>query len=410
MAGFNVGAFAGGVGSGIEQGQKIRESYEARVAQQLAKKADQNYSTWLEQSSKAPNAPVAPVPSAGGQPPAPAPGQAPQGPMPPQGALPALGGPSPQGAVDPRFGGPPQNVPMPGAQPMQQGPAAAMPPMPPPGATPPPGPGQSPGPGAQPKPGNTPQDDPLQQSKFAIQSIAKEIAGAFPGKKWDKGELLATVDSVLHHTQSLDPITKQIAQLQLQYYKQNLTSSDKERGQDLTHGAAEDRVGATERGQDMQHGDRQAALKTSLQRVAMAQSGADRRASLGAATKLQAEDIIQAGSNGRTQAVLDARQVAQEAGLDEKEWQTSVAAQLKEEGMNDAFVSKLFAAAPVGKAPAQPVHKPLPASPKRSGSSGGSGSATPPPQALQHLQEGQQTTFANGQTWTLKGGKPVRVK
>ena len=33
-----------------------------------------------------------------------------------------------------------------------------------------------------------------------------------------------------------------------------------------------------------------------------------------------------------------------------------------------------------------------------------------PPQAAANLKEGQQTTFGNGQVWTLQGGNPVRVK
>jgi len=36
--------------------------------------------------------------------------------------------------------------------------------------------------------------------------------------------------------------------------------------------------------------------------------------------------------------------------------------------------------------------------------------ATLPPAAVSALKEGQQTTFANGQVWTLQNGKPVRVK
>ena len=36
--------------------------------------------------------------------------------------------------------------------------------------------------------------------------------------------------------------------------------------------------------------------------------------------------------------------------------------------------------------------------------------ATLPPAAVSVLKEGQQTTFANGQVWTLQNGKPVRVK
>ena len=34
----------------------------------------------------------------------------------------------------------------------------------------------------------------------------------------------------------------------------------------------------------------------------------------------------------------------------------------------------------------------------------------PPPQALQSLKEGVNTTFGNGEVWTLRGGQPVRVR
>lgn len=37
-------------------------------------------------------------------------------------------------------------------------------------------------------------------------------------------------------------------------------------------------------------------------------------------------------------------------------------------------------------------------------------SAAPPPAALQQLKEGANTTFSNGQVWTLRGGTPQRVK
>lgn len=36
--------------------------------------------------------------------------------------------------------------------------------------------------------------------------------------------------------------------------------------------------------------------------------------------------------------------------------------------------------------------------------------ASPPPEALKALQEGHETTFKNGQVWTIKDGKPSRVK
>ena len=48
-----------------------------------------------------------------------------------------------------------------------------------------------------------------------------------------------------------------------------------------------------------------------------------------------------------------------------------------------------------GGQPAEPENPPAP---------------TLPPQAAARLKEGQQTTFVNGQVWTLQGGNPVRVK
>jgi len=38
------------------------------------------------------------------------------------------------------------------------------------------------------------------------------------------------------------------------------------------------------------------------------------------------------------------------------------------------------------------------------------GGETLPPQAVARLQEGHETTFANGQTWTLRNGQPVKVR
>lgn len=55
---------------------------------------------------------------------------------------------------------------------------------------------------------------------------------------------------------------------------------------------------------------------------------------------------------------------------------------------------------------AQAAQPPAPAPAQPAAAAGGA----PPPRALSALREGTPTTFANGQTWTLQGGKPVRVK
>jgi hypothetical protein len=85
---------------------------------------------------------------------------------------------------------------------------------------------------------------------------------------------------------------------------------------------------------------------------------------------------------------------------------THIGAQIREMGADTAALMQALEnppAAAEGGAPAA--------------ATGGDGSnpasadeATPPAQALSHLREGRNTTFANGQTWTLSNGQPVRVK
>lgn len=142
-----------------------------------------------------------------------------------------------------------------------------------------------------------------------------------------------------------------------------------------------------QRGQDLSHEDRQAGIKAGLQRTAMTVSSAERRTAMQDATRLQAEAIIQAGANGRTQEVVDQRQAALEAGLNEKEWQTEITAQLKEQGMSDTFIASLFrsqasAAAQSGQeapsAPTAATERPLPAPPARGGGAATAGTQQNP--------------------------------
>jgi hypothetical protein len=227
-----------------------------------------------------------------------------------------------------------------------------------------------------------------QHYKDTLQSVVQQMKQS--GQKPDPLAAMKAADVILEK-QALDPDLKALIQANAGMTKAQMQFMLGSRRADQ----GDEKITETAKKDEEAHGDRQAALKTSLQRVAMAQSGADRRAQLGAATKLQAENIIQAGSNGRTQAVIDARQAAQDAGLNEKEWQTQLEAQLKEEGMDSNFVSKLFAASPTGKAPSAPVRKPLPSAPRRGGggSSGGGGGAKPLPAAT--LAQWKQVPPAN---------------
>lgn len=238
MAGFALGSFAGGIGQGIEQGQRIRENYEARLKEKIQKGADTAVENYLKATPDAPGA-------APGPPPAPV---GPVGLPPPAGGLGAMPGatpmPPPPGMVPPP--GPPGGGPPPGPAPMQggpPGPAGAMPGVPPPSpmaipgarpmgpppspqaAVPPPGgpppggppPGGAPG-GAPPGQPPAPQD-PLSQAqaraKTYFTSIAQGMKAANPGHKWQPGEFLAAMKEYVSLSNALTPEEKALAQAQL---------------------------------------------------------------------------------------------------------------------------------------------------------------------------------------------------
>lgn len=414
MAGFNFGAFAGGVGSGIEQGQNIRERYKKLSDENVARRAQQDVDNWLQGGGQGPspslNTPgaspgapgmTAPPANLGGLQPVAMPGAQP---MPQPGGAPPPGGPP----------GPPP--PAPGMQPQPGSPAplgASPPPVAPPipgsaggGGAPPPQPGggaPSPNPqagdGAPPDPSAAPSlQQQTQEAKTALQAVARQIAQANPGRHWQPGELLDAVDNVIGQMDKLNPQAKILAQAQIagaraqhDYYLQamkNEQSGANVAARDATSTANTDtRVAATERGQDLSHEDRQAGIKAGLQRTAMTVSSAERRTAMQDATRLQAEAIIQAGANGRTQEVVDQRQAALEAGLNEKDWQTEITAQLKEQGMSDTFIASLFrsqasAAAQSGQgapsAPTAATERPLPAPPARGGGAATAGTQQNP--------------------------------
>lgn len=282
---------------------------------------------------------------------------------------------------------------------------------PPPGGAPPTPGGVPPAGGGNPFQGLDP-NDPVARPQALLRSVALSIQQAFPGKKWKPEEFAATADNILQHYQQVDPIDKQIAQLYLQGLKQgtNQQNADTRAQHDanIDTNTANRNTETQSRDQEA-HADRLAALKERLQGVGMQQAGADRRTAVQAGAKLAAENIIQAGANGREQAVLDAKSAAQDAGLDEKEWETQVKSVLAQEGMDANFSAKLFAANPTGAAPKAPLKQPLPAAPKRGGAKpAGSGQAASSP-PVSALKEGIHTKFANGQTWTLQNGKPVQI-
>jgi hypothetical protein len=214
--------------------------------------------------------------------------------------------------------------------------------------------------------------------------VFQQMATAFPNKKWKPGEFVATADAILGHYQTAEPIDNQIANLYLQQMKLGIQKQGVEdRGEHMQNqdATATGRLEESTRSHDMQHTDRQDAIAASIKRVQMSTNSAERRQSMADATRMAAADLVQSSTDERQAKLLEFRQAAQDAGLDEKEWQAQFQANLKEEGMSDAFSAKLFGsrlAAGDMKAPL-PVKAPAanrPPPPVRGG--GGGGNAVPP--------------------------------
>lgn len=76
-----------------------------------------------------------------------------------------------------------------------------------------------------------------------------------------------------------------------------------------------------------------------------------------------------------------------------------------------AIVDQLRKEAQAALAAAHDVQQDVTGMPGKSApTTGGYGAPTLPPEARARLREGAETTFGNGQVWTLRGGQPVRVR
>jgi hypothetical protein len=205
-------------------------------------------------------------------------------------------------------------------------------------------------------------------SKRTLQSVARGIAQANPGRKWRPGEMLDAVNDAIKTMNGIAPMEKIAAQAQLagakaqtDYFNAETRRIDEERK------AAAD--AERERKDKTAHEDRVTKMDADLKRASMTNDVRLKVAHLQAATRLQAADIAQAGANQRAEMVDEYRNRALDANIDEKEWQTQMTAALKEQGMDDAFINKVFSAqASAGQAvtpPQRPAKKALPAVPAR---------------------------------------------
>ena len=144
----------------------------------------------------------------------------------------------------------------------------------------------------------------------------------------------------------------------------------------------------------------QIAAQNGLNKIKIAELNDESReevASMTGKDRLAAAGIT---ANARTDAAkiaAGAKNFATKYGGDVKMWGDQLASDARIYGAQAGN-------APIGQAPKPPAERQRP-----TGSGAPAGDESPPPQALQHLKEGQNATFANGQTWTMKNGKPVRV-
>jgi hypothetical protein len=106
---------------------------------------------------------------------------------------------------------------------------------------------------------------------------------------------------------------------------------------------------------------------------------------------------------GRTNAILNAYDVVAARGGTDKDKRAENRRNLETADSPAAYkraVETMMDEARIAKRAAR----------KAEGRESETGGNTPPPRALQSLKEGVHTTFGNGQTWTLQGGKPIQVQ
>jgi hypothetical protein len=201
--------------------------------------------------------------------------------------------------------------------------------------------------------------------------VASDIARQFPGRQWKPTELLDTLDAYVKETEAFNPAQR--------IYMQALIAGQRAQTQVLTQQMRDAQsgentqahVGVTERGQDLTHEDRVSQIAERWKAVQLQTTTQAKIAAARDATTLQATELRSASQQEIADKMIEFRTQALQAGLDEKTWQAQLAAALKEQGMSDAFISKLFTAqtsnAPVGSAPPAPARPatPLPAPPRR---------------------------------------------
>lgn len=361
---FSLGSFAGGVSSGLDQGQEMRRKQMEMEATRRMQAARGDAGNYLTQG--------------GGQP------------QPPQGG-----------------GGQPQMLPQPGATPMPSaqaappkppapapmGPAGQTPPAPQPGPPKPPMP-QPPGPGAGPpapqgggpaQPPTQPQDL-NQQGLNLIQTIAQGIAAAQPkGYRWKPGELMDALDTVLGAMKNIDPTTKLAAQNALALQRLQISEQEKAADRDSRESIAGDR-NATSRANNQD---------TNATRVTTQGMGDVSREFVGAGHDATSRSNT-ADRDATSVTNTNARDTTQERDTDARDSTSSANTLVRDRGATGRQDTRNA----TSRANSQDrIRRPLKAP------LGGGAQHTSPP--FPATTEGQTATSPNGDKWVVKGGKWV---
>lgn len=242
-----------------------------------------------------------------------------------------------------------------------------------------------------------------QDTQKTIQAIAQNIMKANP--KLQPLQLFDAVQAQIETMKGVLPEDKAYMQTSVQMAaidQRAQAAADRftsaEDAMDARVKTLEDKLAVARRGQDITSGDRRYTADRNAE-------SRDYSADQGRAGREYSADrgVDRAGvSAGASEYGADRRAESTEYGVDQR----SASADY---GTDRRAASSDYRTQAGGVAPkAGPPRGPQRRAVQRPASGQGGGPAASPP--ISALKEGHQTTFANGQVWTLTNGKPVRVK
>lgn len=265
----------------------------------------------------------------------------------------------------------------------------------------------------------------MQQQQQTLKTLIGAVTTADPSLKSDPAAAFEAVQKLIDLNKSMDESDRTMVNAELAYLKAQTAYV---LGQGRL-GVAEQNADTSARRADIQASGEQSLdayrkgildidnkrLAEAWDAVKLRTSSQERIAAARNATTIQAAQIRSMTQEDVANKMIEFREQALQAGLDEKTWQALLTAQLKEQGMSDAFIAKVFASqASNAGASGQPLPAPphrnqsaLPPPPGRSPAGGPAprSGGTPPPFPPSH--DGLTATSPNGENWIVRGGKWV---